>query len=279
MRSAAKALIGCDESTLVLLTIASPFKFASPGRVGLLDLILPVLAETDGVVLLAVGPTAWDWAAADSRTQGRVKALGTRYDTGLLYAAADVYLDSVPFSSITSILEAGSYGVPLLGMVPPDADLLLLGPGAPGLNDVMEMAADPEDHRRLLRRLIRGQITAWAAASARERASCPSTPARAGTARCRRFTALCSRRLPGAALHTRPRTSFRRDSSALNALYGPANRRHVRRLLWKFLAPLPYRTRARIASRLSDRLPVEPKQPAALMDEPDGTGAYPPLGG
>ena len=136
------------------MTIASPFKYSSPGQVGFLDLIIPILTKFPEVTLVAVGPEpkgAWDKARA--LTNGRIIALGTQWDNNLLYAAADIYLDSVPFSSITSVLEAGSQGVALLGYKP-SAELSLLGPGAPGLDQVMEMASDEKTYQAALTRLI-----------------------------------------------------------------------------------------------------------------------------
>ena len=140
---------------MVLLTIASPFKYSSPGRVGFLDLVAPVMAKFPKAVLIAVGPEAKDaWQAGQLQTQGRIVPLGTRWDTNLLYAAADIYLDSVPFSSTTSLLEAGSHGTPLLGYLLPEAEMALLGPGAPGLEDTMQLANDAESYQALLSRLI-----------------------------------------------------------------------------------------------------------------------------
>lgn len=154
-KAEAKAALGYDSDVVILLTIASPFKYSSPGRQGLLELVVPLLGEMHQAVLLAVGPEPEGaWREAGIRTEGRVVALGARFDNDALYTAADVYLDSVPFSSITSLLEAGSCGVSLLGLSPPDPDLWLLGPGAPGLEGTMEMATDAESYRCLLRRHV-----------------------------------------------------------------------------------------------------------------------------
>jgi hypothetical protein len=151
----AKEALGLAREQIVLLTIASPFKYSAPGRPGLLDLVVPVLRELPQAVLLAVGPEPTGaWQEANRRTDGRVVALGARYENGLLYTAADIYLDSVPFSSSTSLLEAGSQGVPVLCLAPPEEALWPLGPGAPGLEGTMELAADVPGYRRLLRRLI-----------------------------------------------------------------------------------------------------------------------------
>jgi len=166
-RVEAKRTLGFASDTVLLLTIASPFKYEAPGQIAFLDLVTPVLAKLPQAILIAVGPDPNRvWRSASIQTDGRIISLGTQWDNSLLYTAADVYLDSVPFSSITSLLEAGSHGAALLGCYPSNCELELLGPGAPGLDTVMEMASDLESYQNLLSRLIndaefrqqRGQI-------------------------------------------------------------------------------------------------------------------------
>ena len=95
--------LGYDSDVVLLLTIATPFKYSATGQIGFLDLVTPVLEEFPKAVLIAVGPDdEGAWQSAKIRTNGRIVALGKRWDNDLLYAAADIYLDSVPFSSITS---------------------------------------------------------------------------------------------------------------------------------------------------------------------------------
>jgi glycosyltransferase involved in cell wall biosynthesis len=155
LREDARRALGYDPQDIVLLTVASPFKYSSPGQVGLLELVLPVVIQYPRVRLLAVGPAnAGAWQAASTETQGRIVPMGRRWENEILYAAADIYLDSVPFSSITSLLEAGMCGVPLVGFALPDPELTLLGAGAPGLEGEMFVANSPEAYRKLLRRLI-----------------------------------------------------------------------------------------------------------------------------
>lgn len=153
-REEAKRALGLEASQLVLLTIASPFKFQAPGQLGLLDLVLPVVAQSPRAKLIAVGPDrSGAWAAAHAETGGRIQPLGRRWGNEQLYAAADIYLDSVPFSSITSLLEAGLNGTPLVGFLP-DSQPDLLGPGAPGLEGVMFVARDADTYRTHLLRLL-----------------------------------------------------------------------------------------------------------------------------
>lgn len=154
-RREAKRSLGLDPDGVMLLTIASPFKYSAPGQVGLLDLVTPVIAANPRAALWAVGPSdEGAWHAAGVASNGRIRALGRRWDNDVLHAAADVYLDSVPFASITSLLEAGRHGTPLLGFRAGGADLRLLGAGAPGLDDVMPSPDDAGVYRELLSRMI-----------------------------------------------------------------------------------------------------------------------------
>ena len=155
-RTQAKLALGYDANTVLLLTIASPFKYSSASQVTFLDLVVPVLTKFPQAALLAVGPSfEGAWRSASNVTNGRIVPVGARWDNHLLYSAADAYLDSVPFSSITSLLEAGSYGVPLLGLRPANPELYLLGPGAPGLDNSMELANDAESYQARLTSLIK----------------------------------------------------------------------------------------------------------------------------
>src|SRR5690606_4819341 len=154
-RADAKRALGFPPDRVLLLTIASAFKYEDPCRIGFLDLVVPVLEKAPEADLVAVGPTLEGaWRAASERTGGRVRALGPRWDNDLLLAAADAYLDSVPFASNTSALEAGLLGIPLLGLGPESPELALLAPGAPGLDAAMVIAPDPAGHREALHRLI-----------------------------------------------------------------------------------------------------------------------------
>jgi len=150
----AKQALGYDPSVVLLLTIASPFKFYAPGQIAFLDLVTPVISKLSQAVLIAVGPDSEGvWKSASIQANGRIVPLGARYDNDLLYTAADIYLDSVPFSSTTSLLEAGICGVPLLGYKQLNT-LELLGPGSPGLDNTMELASDIESYQAMLSRLI-----------------------------------------------------------------------------------------------------------------------------
>jgi len=252
-RSEAKRLLGYRPEDTILLTIASPFKYSAPGRLGLLDLAVPVLKEHREALLLAVGPTAeGPWGAASAQTDGRIVALGERYENALLYAAADIYLDSVPFSSITSLLEAGCHGAPLLGYAPPDADLWQLGPGAPGLEGTMEMAADADSYRRLLGTLIADKDYR---AQRGDHVQARILAGHTGEG----WMAFLNNTYSSALLaEQRECTSWQEDvfisgplTHALSQLYGTKSAMtNTRQLLWRFCRRLPYTARVSLVLQL-----------------------------
>jgi hypothetical protein len=251
-REQAKRALGYGPETVLLLTIASPFKYSSPGRVDFLDLVAPVMAKHPSAVLIAVGPEAKGaWQAANLQTGGRIVPLGTRWDNDLLYAAADIYLDSVPFSSITSLLEAGSHGAPLLGYCLPEAEMALLGPGAPGLEGTMELAGDVESYQALLTRLIDD--------AEYRRQKGQSVQAQILSLHTGKNWVHAVHDLYAQVERTADRGCLRGDSDifeasplnvALVQLYGPV---HPRKMIGKYIGALPYRSRLPITWQLHQR--------------------------
>jgi len=141
--SEAKAQIGLPPDTILLLSVARHSKYAPFRGYGskfndlvLPDSILPVLEQHSNVALVVIGPESSDrWERASQTVSGRISALGRREDTVDFYQAADIYLDSFPFASITSCLEAGSYGLPLVTCYPYSDVSAVLGADTPALEN------------------------------------------------------------------------------------------------------------------------------------------------
>jgi hypothetical protein len=120
----AREILGIPRDTVVLLTIASSYKYTTFGEYNFVATLQKVLALHDHVLLLAVGPKPeGDWLAASLTLGGRVRALGKQTDLRVYHACADIYLDSFPFSSITSMLEVCAQGIPVLGLSNPNAPI------------------------------------------------------------------------------------------------------------------------------------------------------------
>jgi glycosyltransferase involved in cell wall biosynthesis len=154
-RADAKAQLGVPRDSVVLLSVGTGFKYEPVGGPGFLEVLLPVITKHHEAVLLTVGPQpTGDWAAAYENTGGRVVALGRRHDTATLFQAADVYLDSFPFTSPTAALEAGSHGLPLVAYCPRTGDAQVLCPGAPGLDESVCRLNDVPAYSQTVSRLI-----------------------------------------------------------------------------------------------------------------------------
>lgn len=116
-RASARAALGIAADSVVLLSIASEYKFGAAGEEHFAAVHADLIARTPNAELLVVGPSpAGVWAELSDRTGGRARALGPRSDIAEIYAAADVYLDSMPFSSLTSLLDAALRGVPVVAL-------------------------------------------------------------------------------------------------------------------------------------------------------------------
>lgn len=116
-RAAARRALGLPESGPLALTLARPVKFAAcPWHPGFVEVVGPALAATPQLVLAAVGPDPGDpaWRGLADRLPGRVLLPGLSPDPAPYLDAADIYLDSFPFASVTSMLEAAARQTPIL---------------------------------------------------------------------------------------------------------------------------------------------------------------------
>ena len=155
-RLEAKQKIGIDENSVMILSIARAVKYKSIDKVSFADVHIPLLQKYDQAILVVIGPgNNEDWSAAIQSTKGRIRVLGETSDTGLFYQAADIYVDSFPFVSNTSLLEAGSYGMPLVSRYPYYSDdCEIFGADMIGLTGNLIRAQNIEEYRESLSHLI-----------------------------------------------------------------------------------------------------------------------------
>jgi glycosyltransferase involved in cell wall biosynthesis len=156
-RAEAKQKLGIAEDTIVLLSIARSVKYSrAVNGMSYADAHIPILEKYQNACLLVVGANnPGDWSTAIEQTQGRIKAIAETQNTAIYYQAADIYVDSFPFVSITSLLEAGSYGVPLVSRYPYASDAAeILGADMPGLTGNLIRVRNLEEYTDVLSQLI-----------------------------------------------------------------------------------------------------------------------------
>lgn len=150
---AARAALGVPPGRLVVATAAAASKYDPVDETGFLDVLGPLLTARDDVFLLAAGPDSQGrWAGLEANGHGR--ALGLLPQIDPLLEAADVYVDSYPFSSLTSMLEAAAVGVPVLTLREPTHEPAVLGADTPELDDTLVVAHSADALRDELARLL-----------------------------------------------------------------------------------------------------------------------------
>jgi hypothetical protein len=154
-RSEAKRRLGLPEDKVLVVSAADGYKYRSVGGPPYLDLIRPVVERHPDMIFRAAGPAPeGDWAAAAEATGGRIQGLGLLPDASVLQQAADVYVDSFPFASLTSLLEAGSFSTPVMTFRGHPEGCGVLGSDTRGLDEHMPAPATPEEFHEELGRLV-----------------------------------------------------------------------------------------------------------------------------
>lgn len=101
-KSECRAELGISSETVVLLTMASAFKFVPTGNYDFFNCILPVLQKNKKVLLIVIG-IATDNPAA--RIHPQIRYEGIVVDPTKYKVVCDIYVESFPFASFTSLLE------------------------------------------------------------------------------------------------------------------------------------------------------------------------------
>ena len=118
-RKPAREQLGLRDQDVAILTIARPQKYLPIDGRSLLELFQQALARPE-VRLIAIGPDARHpvFAPLVARYGDRVQTLGIIPATQAHWVAADIYVDSFPFGSATSLLESAAVGTPVVSYQP-----------------------------------------------------------------------------------------------------------------------------------------------------------------
>lgn len=155
-RGEAKGKLGIVPDAVLLLSIARAVKYRPSDGSGFVEDHLSALRADVRLFLIVIGPGGEsNEAVPASKLAERVRVLPETSDTALYYQAADIYVDSAPFVSNTSLLEAGSYGTPLVTRYPfPSTSCEVLAADMPGLDgQLLQVARTPDEYTALILRL------------------------------------------------------------------------------------------------------------------------------
>ena len=142
-RDAAKRRLGFAVDDVVLVSVARAQKYIPHKGEHYTGPFVELLDGDPTVRLVVVGPDIDDtWTRVERQTNGRIRAFPARPDTKIFYEAADIYVDSFPAVSNTSLLEAGSHSLPLVSRCPVPGPHTIFCADAPGISRVLIRAAD-----------------------------------------------------------------------------------------------------------------------------------------
>jgi hypothetical protein len=153
-RVEAKAKLGLSPETILLVSVARSVKYRTLDGETYADTHAEVLAKHPNAVMMVVGADERpDWTPAAEKCGGRIQALSPR-DPRPYLDAADIYCDSYPFSSATSMMEAACYEIACIGRFYRSDEARICGMDHPGLWGEMVEARDRTSYLRELERLI-----------------------------------------------------------------------------------------------------------------------------
>ena len=151
----AKVQLGWPPSSVVLLSIARAPKFRLFNGEHYSSVFLEILSRHEDAMLVVVGPEPDEaWQQASMATDGRIVVFAERPDTSTFYEAADIYVDSFPFVSNTSLLEAGSHSLPLVSRCPVPGRHTVVCADAPGFADHIDRKDNRADFVTAIEALI-----------------------------------------------------------------------------------------------------------------------------
>ena len=112
-RAEAKKELGIDPDTVLMVSAARRAKYRTMHGVTFADIHAPVLEQNPNATLMVVGAgEPEDWQPVRDRVGGRLLSTPELPNPKIYFEAADIYVDSYPFVSSTSLMEAAGYGIP-----------------------------------------------------------------------------------------------------------------------------------------------------------------------
>lgn len=157
-REEAKRSLGIDSDSVLILSVARGVKYRTIGGVTFADRHARVLADNPNAKLMVIGVgDPADWEPVKRAYPGRLETLPEIELPRAYFEAADIYVDSYPFVSSTSMMEAAGYCLPLLTIFDAPKEARIFAINHVGLDGTSLVASTQADYEEKLTRLIRDE--------------------------------------------------------------------------------------------------------------------------
>jgi hypothetical protein len=157
-RDPSRAALGIGTDEQILISIAHASKYEPFGDIDFAAFHAHLLDEFPKLRFIIVGPPATSpyWQNWNVQTNGRITAVGPQKDISNYLGAADLYLDSIPFASLTSLLEAVLSGLPAVAWNPHPAGALanVMSYDDPGTDQLPVSFRDQDAYFARIRELL-----------------------------------------------------------------------------------------------------------------------------
>ena len=119
-RDEARRTLGISTEARVIVTMAQEYKYSCYQDFDFFSFLLRITTEHPERIILAIGPSPTHplWELLQSVSAGRIRACGEiPYEKiGVYLYSADLYVESFPFPSFTSLLDVANLGIPTLSL-------------------------------------------------------------------------------------------------------------------------------------------------------------------
>jgi hypothetical protein len=154
-REQAKKELGIAEDAVLLLSVARGLKYNTVDGVTFAAPHVELLKKHPGAQLVVLGAGERpDWARDKEAVEGRILSLPPTPETRVWFEACDIYVDSYPFVSSTSMMEAAGLGAPLVSRFYGPDEARIFAINHPGIERPTLHASTPAEYLAHLDRLI-----------------------------------------------------------------------------------------------------------------------------
>jgi hypothetical protein len=154
-REEAKRELGIAPDTILMVSVARQLKYLTRDGDSYAKIHAPILEKHPNVSLIVVGGAEQpDWAPYFDKFGDRLQSLQPTPNPRIYYEAADIYVDSYPFVSSTSMMEASGHGAPAVSIFTHPDDVRITAINHFALVGNTWQARSFDEYRAMLEKLI-----------------------------------------------------------------------------------------------------------------------------